>query len=106
MMTEVLSNEKMNDTPRHVHQAVVAAYQSYDAAEAAVGRLAAGGLPTRTLSIVGRNFEPHVELQAEEFLVVVHGTSVEVALAPELLERDEPHRALANNTTPEHGAAK
>ena len=44
-------------------QAVVASYQSHTDAELAVRRLASSGLPINQISIVGRNFESHEDVQ-------------------------------------------
>ena len=44
-------------------QAVVASYRNHSEAETAVRRLAAGGLPINQVSIVGRNFETHEDIQ-------------------------------------------
>lgn len=44
-------------------ESVVAIYRSHIDAEAAVRRLAADGLPIETISIVGRNFETHEDIQ-------------------------------------------
>ncbi|MEO7719792.1 MAG: general stress protein [Capsulimonas sp.] len=44
-------------------QSVVAIYRSHIDAEEAVRRLAADGLPVETISIIGRNFESHEDVQ-------------------------------------------
>ena len=49
--------------PAALDQAVVASYKNHADAEAAVRRLAAGGLPVGTISIIGRNFETHEDIQ-------------------------------------------
>jgi len=57
-------NNTLSDTrPPAFDQAVVASYRSHSDAEAAVRRLAAGGLPVDTISIIGRNFETHEDVQ-------------------------------------------
>jgi hypothetical protein len=45
------------------NQAVVASYRSHMEAETAVRRLADGGLPVRQISIIGRHFETHEDVQ-------------------------------------------
>ena len=50
-------------TPVASSQAVVASYPNHRDAEAAIRRLAADGLPMQTLSIVGRNFETHENIE-------------------------------------------
>jgi hypothetical protein len=57
-MTSTLSST-MNAAP----ESVVAIYRSHVDAEAAVRRLAADGLPVETISIIGRNFETHEDIQ-------------------------------------------
>lgn len=52
-----------NTMPADFDQAVVASYISHRDAEAAVRRLAADGLPIETISLVGRNFETHEDIQ-------------------------------------------
>ncbi|MDQ2731767.1 MAG: DUF1269 domain-containing protein [Armatimonadota bacterium] len=48
----------------NVHdQAVVASYVNHSDAEAAVRRLSAAGLPVEKISIIGRNFETHEDVQ-------------------------------------------
>ena len=44
-------------------QAVVASYLIHSDAEAAVRLLAAGGVPVTTISIIGRNYETHEDVQ-------------------------------------------
>ena len=44
-------------------QAVVASFLNHGDAEAAVLRLAEGGLPINQISIIGRNFETHEDIQ-------------------------------------------
>lgn len=44
-------------------QAVVASYRTHPEAEAAVRRLASGGLRVGSISIVGRHFETHEDVQ-------------------------------------------
>lgn len=56
-------NNTLSTTPIASSQAVVAIYTNHSDAEAAIRRLAADGLPMQTLSIVGRNFETHEEVQ-------------------------------------------
>lgn len=45
------------------NQAVVASYRNHTAAEEAVKRLGAAGLPLNKVSIIGRNFETHEDIQ-------------------------------------------
>jgi len=95
-------NSTLNNAETTVfNQAVVAAYRSYADAETAVRRLATGGLPLDTISIVGRNFEPHEELQASEFLVVVHGAADEAARAPAILEAATGTHLLTQSVMPD-----
>jgi hypothetical protein len=57
-------NNTLTDTmPVASDQSVVASYRDHTAAEAAVRRLAAGGLPVETISIIGRNFETREDIQ-------------------------------------------
>ena len=57
-------NSTLSDTARSAFdQSVVASYRSHTDAEAAVRRLAAGGLPVGTISIIGRNFETQEDIQ-------------------------------------------
>ena len=49
--------------PAAYDQAVVAIYRSHSDAEAAVRRLSEGGLPINQISIIGRNFETHEDVQ-------------------------------------------
>jgi len=49
--------------PAAYDQAVVAIYRSHADAETAVRRLAEGGLPITQISIIGRNFETHQDIQ-------------------------------------------
>ena len=44
-------------------QAVIASYRSHPDAEAAVRRLSEGGLPITHISIIGRHFETHEDIQ-------------------------------------------
>ena len=44
-------------------QAVVASYRNHTDAELAVRRLADGGLPLESISIIGRNYETHEDVQ-------------------------------------------
>jgi hypothetical protein len=44
-------------------QTVIASYSKHADAESAVRRLAAGGIPIGTISIIGRNFESHEDIQ-------------------------------------------
>ena len=46
-----------------VDQAVVASYRNHSEAETAVRRLSASGLPINQVSIIGRNFETHEDIQ-------------------------------------------
>ena len=46
-----------------VDQAVVASYRNHSEAEMAVRRLSASGLPINQVSIIGRNFETHEDIQ-------------------------------------------
>ena len=52
-----------NAMPTVSDQAVVASYRSHTDAEAAVRRLSDGGLPINQISIIGRNFETHEDVQ-------------------------------------------
>jgi hypothetical protein len=45
------------------NQAVVATYTRHSDAEAAVRTLVAAGIPIKTISIIGRNFETHEDVQ-------------------------------------------
>ena len=57
-------NSTLSDTqPAAVTQSVVASYRNHTDAEVAVRRLAAGGLPVEIISIIGRNFETHEDVQ-------------------------------------------
>ncbi len=57
-------NSTLTDTrPMAFDQAVVATYRSHIEAEAAVRRLADGGLPISQISIIGRNFETREDVQ-------------------------------------------
>jgi hypothetical protein len=58
-MTDPVSGIK----PAAFDQAVVAVYRNHTDAEAAVRRLAAGGLPVEKISIIGRHFETHEDIQ-------------------------------------------
>jgi hypothetical protein len=49
--------------PATLDKAVVATYLTHDAAEAAVRRLSEGGLPITQISIIGRHFETHEDVQ-------------------------------------------
>ena len=49
--------------PTAFDQAVVASYESHRDAETAVRRLSNGGLPITKISIIGRNFETHEDIQ-------------------------------------------
>ena len=60
-MTDTQST--MSDQPAAFDQAVVASYRSHADAETAVRRLAEGGLPITQISIIGRNFETHQDIQ-------------------------------------------
>jgi hypothetical protein len=50
-------------TAASTDQSVVASYANHTDAEAAVRTLAADGLPMGTISIIGRNYETHEEVQ-------------------------------------------
>jgi hypothetical protein len=45
------------------NQSVVAVYKNHVDAENAVRRLASGGVPVASISIIGRNFESHEDIQ-------------------------------------------
>lgn len=45
------------------NQSVIASYRNHSDAEAAVRRLANNGLPVQTISIIGRNFETHEDIE-------------------------------------------
>ena len=53
----------ISDQPAAFDQAVVASYRSHADAEMAVRRLSEGGLPINQISIIGRNFETHEDVQ-------------------------------------------
>lgn len=50
-------------TTETVDQSVLATYRNHADAEAAVRSLAAGGIPIEIVSIIGRNFETHEDIQ-------------------------------------------
>ena len=57
-------NSTLTDTrPLASDQAVVATYRSHFDAETAVRLLSDGGLPINQISIIGRNFETHEDIQ-------------------------------------------
>ncbi len=57
-------NNTLSDTqPITYSQAVVASYRSHTEAEAGIRRLSHGGIPISQISIIGRNFETHEEIQ-------------------------------------------
>jgi hypothetical protein len=57
-------NSLLLDTrPAYLAQPVVAGYRNHFEATAAVRCLAAGGLALNTISIIGRNFETHEDIQ-------------------------------------------
>ena len=58
-MSTQIAEPPLNSMP----QSVVATYQNHADAEAAVRLLVARGLPITTISIIGRNFETHEDIQ-------------------------------------------
>lgn len=63
-MTSTLSDTAQSHTqPAAFDQAVVATYLTHDAAETAVRRLSEGGVPVNLVSIIGRHFETHEDVQ-------------------------------------------
>ena len=57
-------NSTLCDTrPTDSNQAVVASYRNHADAEAAVRRLSEDGIPINHISIIGRNFETHEDIQ-------------------------------------------
>lgn len=58
-----MNNTLSHTTPLASATVVVASYANHRDAEDAVRRLAADGLPMQTLSIVGRNFETHENIE-------------------------------------------
>lgn len=58
-----MANTLSEIKPAANNQAVVASYQSHADAEEAVRRLANGGIPINLISIIGRNFETHEDIQ-------------------------------------------
>ena len=58
-----MNNALSDTTSTTFDQAVVASYSNHSEAETAVRRLAAGGLPINQVSIIGRNFETHEDIQ-------------------------------------------
>ena len=64
MNSTLTDTRPMTDTrPATFDQAVVATYRSHTDAEQAVRRLSEGGLPINQISIIGRNFETHEDVQ-------------------------------------------
>lgn len=56
-------NTTLIDTgPITANETIVASYRSHTDAEFAVRRLASGGVPVNTISIIGRNFETHEDV--------------------------------------------
>ena len=58
-----MQNTLSDTTSTAFDQAVVASYSNHSEAETAVRQLAAGGLPINQVSIIGRNFETHEDIQ-------------------------------------------
>ena len=58
-----MNNTITGTAPIAFDQTVVASYGNHSSAEAAVRRLSDGGLPINQISIVGRNFETHEDIQ-------------------------------------------
>ena len=58
-----MNNTLSDTTLATFDQAVVASYRNHTDAEEAVRRLSAGGLPINQISIIGRNFETHEDIQ-------------------------------------------
>ena len=64
MINSTLLNAGMtNAQPAPFDEAVVATYRSHIDAEAAVRLLASGGVPVTHISIIGRHFETHEDVQ-------------------------------------------
>ena len=63
-MNSTLFNAGLTEAqPAAFDQAVVATYRSHTDAEAAVRLLSSGGLPMTHISIIGRHFETHEDVQ-------------------------------------------
>jgi len=62
-MNSTLIDARIDVRPAASDQPVVASYRNHVDAEAAVRRLAAGGLPVRGISIIGRHFETREDVQ-------------------------------------------
>jgi hypothetical protein len=58
-----MQNTLPRTLPVAYDQTVIASYRNHMAAEAAVRRLSRGGLPINQISIIGRNFETHEDIQ-------------------------------------------
>jgi len=56
-------NDTLSDLGATFDQTIVASYRTHAEAEAAIRRLAADGFPIHTISILGRNFEAHQDVQ-------------------------------------------
>ena len=63
MNSTLFDTEQSNTQPVAFDQAVVATYRSHTDAEAAVRLLASGGLAITHISIIGRHFETHEDVQ-------------------------------------------
>ncbi len=63
-MNSTLSSTLQSDiTPDAFSEAVIATYRSHTEAEAAVRRLSEGAVPVTHISIIGRHFETHEDVQ-------------------------------------------
>ena len=63
MNSTLTKTAQSNTQPALLGQAVVASYRSHAEAEVAVHRISEGGLPINQISIIGRNFETHEDVQ-------------------------------------------
>jgi len=63
IINTAINTARPDTQPVVFDQAVVASYPSHSEAEAAVHRLSEGGLPINRISIIGRNFETHEDVQ-------------------------------------------
>lgn len=64
-LAEILTETEALPTtlPAAFDEVIVASFRNHATAEAAVRRLSAGGLPVQQISIIGRNFETHEDIQ-------------------------------------------
>lgn len=65
LIAEILDEvEILPDTlPANYDEVIVASFRNHTVAEAAVRRLSKGGIPVTQISIIGRNFETHEDIQ-------------------------------------------